>query len=95
MIAVRRLLELEPVAGLYQPLTGRELRPRGVYRDDAALGRSVYSTDAIDAGGLDELLAEIERQAVTVAATLRRGELTPCPQTCSRDGCRHPGICWA
>ena len=24
---------------------------------------------------------------------LRSGELTPCPNTCSRDGCRYPAIC--
>ena len=31
MIAVRELLGLEPVAGLYQPLTGNDLRARGVF----------------------------------------------------------------
>ena len=31
MIAVRQLLELEPVAGFYQPLGGGDLRPRGVF----------------------------------------------------------------
>jgi hypothetical protein len=95
MIAVRRLLDLEPVAGFYQPLTGRDLRARGVYASGSPVGRCAYSTDALPAEDLDALLEEIEEQAVELARTLGRGELTPCPETCSRDGCRHPGICWA
>jgi ATP-dependent helicase/DNAse subunit B len=97
MLAVRRLLALEPVAGFYQPLTGRDLRARGAYLRDAqaAVGGAVYSTDGFDQADLALLLEQIEEQAVAVAARLRRGELTPCPATCSRDGCSHPGICWA
>ncbi|MGO9900537.1 MAG: PD-(D/E)XK nuclease family protein [Solirubrobacteraceae bacterium] len=95
MIAVRQLLALEPVAGFYQPLTGRELRARGAYVAGAAVGEAVYGTDALDREALQELLRELEEQAVEIAVTLARGELTPCPATCSRDGCRHPGICWA
>jgi ATP-dependent helicase/DNAse subunit B len=95
MIAVRRLLGQEPVAGFYQPLTGRDLRIRGAYAAGSAVGRCAYNTDAMPTEDLDGLLAEIEEQAVELARTLGRGELTPCPETCSRDGCRHPGICWA
>jgi hypothetical protein len=95
MIAVQRLLDLEPVAGFYQPLTGRDLRIRGAYASGSPVGRCAYSTDAVAAEDLRGLLAEIEDQAVELARTLGRGELTPCPETCSRDGCRHPGICWA
>jgi ATP-dependent helicase/DNAse subunit B len=95
MIAARRLLALEPVAGFYHPLTGRDLRPRGVHRVDAAVCAHAYPTDGRDADSLQELLVGVERQAVALAGALARGELTPCPATCSRDGCRHPGICWA
>jgi ATP-dependent helicase/nuclease subunit B len=95
MIAVRRLLDLEPVAGLYQPLTGRELRPSGAYLNDVDVSARAYRTDALAPEQLDEVLAEVEARAVALAAQLRRGELVPCPETCSRDGCRHPGICWA
>ena len=35
MLAVRELLGRDPVAGLYQPLSGQNLRPRGIYRRDA------------------------------------------------------------
>ncbi len=95
MIAVRRLLGLDPVAGFFQPLTGRDLRPRGAYLEGLRLSSHAYATDAFERPALDHLLDEVERDAVTIASTMRRGELTPCPATCSRDGCRHPGICWA
>ena len=32
-------------------------------------------------------------RAVALAAPLRAGELEPCPQNCSRDGCTYPAIC--
>lgn len=95
MIAVRRLLELDPIAGLYQPLTGRDMRARGAFEAGVDVGRSVYATDALEADALARLLDEIERIAVELVVTLRRGELTPSPGSCSRDGCLHPGICWA
>ena len=95
MLAVRKLLELEPVAGFYQPLRGGALRPRGVFESAVPVGRHVYHTDAVNGEELEQLLAEIEAQALELAAQLRTGELTPCPETCSRSGCRHPGICWA
>ena len=34
------------------------------------------------------MLDDAAARAVALAARLRAGELTPCPQTCSRDGCR-------
>jgi ATP-dependent helicase/DNAse subunit B len=95
MLAVRRLLGLEPVAGLYQPLGGQDLRPRGVYLDGTPVGSRVVGTDARDQDQLEDALAEAEEQAAQLAAQIRAGRLEPCPHTCSRDGCRHPGICWA
>jgi ATP-dependent helicase/DNAse subunit B len=93
MVAVRRLLGLEPVAGLYQPLGGNDLRPRGVFLDGASVPDSVVGNDARSAEDLDRVLADAETRAVALAAQLRTGELKPCPQTCSRDGCSYPGIC--
>ena len=40
---------------------------------------------------LDELLEDARERAVALAVRLRRGELEPCPVTCSRDGCLYPG----
>ncbi|MBV9838085.1 MAG: PD-(D/E)XK nuclease family protein [Solirubrobacterales bacterium] len=93
MLAVRRLLGLEPVAGLYQPLAGEDLRARGLYADGAPVGASVFATDARDAEQLEAELEQAQERAVALASRLRSGELTPCPETCSRDGCAYPGIC--
>lgn len=96
MIAVQRLLGVRAVAGFYQPLAGEDLRPRGVYSEELELGSGVVPRDGMPADELARLLEEIEDQVVALAATLRRGELTPCPERCSPDGtCRYPGICWA
>jgi RecB family exonuclease len=96
MIAVQRLLQVRAVAGFYQPLSGEDLRPRGVYEDGVPVGRNTLFNDGLGELELGQLLRDIEDQAVAVAATLRRGELTPCPERCSPDGtCRFPGICWA
>ena len=93
MLAVRRLLGLEPVAGFYQPLGGRDLRPRGLFVKDADVGGQVVATDARDRAQLEQELQAIEELAVGLAERLRAGRLAPCPQTCSREGCRYPGIC--
>jgi ATP-dependent helicase/DNAse subunit B len=95
MLVVRELLGLDPVAGFYQPLGGGDLRARGVFLDGADVGRSVVGNDARDQDQLDELLADARERAVALAVRLREGSLEPCPTTCSRDGCRYPGICRA
>ena len=93
MLAVRELTGLEPVAGLYQPLRGGDLRARGVYREGSVTMTSLFATDARPPDELDALLQDAQARAVALAARLRTGEVVPCPSTCSRDGCRHPGIC--
>ena len=93
MLAVRELLSLAPVAGLYQPLSGQKLGPRGVYERGVDVGSRVTERDARDPEELDEVLADAARRAIEIAGRLRRGELEPCPETCGRDGCRYPGIC--
>ncbi len=93
MLAVRDLLGLEPVAGLYQPLGGGDLRARGVFREGAPLGRECVANDERDPEALGEELEAAAARAVELAARLRAGQITPCPETCSRQGCRYPGIC--
>jgi RecB family exonuclease len=96
MIAVQRLLGVRAVAGFYQPLAGEDLRPRGVYNAGADVGDHAVFRDELSDAELEALLDEIEDEAVTIAVTLRRGELTPCPEECSPNGtCRYPGICWS
>jgi len=93
MLAVRQLLGLEPVAGLYQPLGGGDLRARGIYLRDVPVGVRVFATDARSPEDLERQLGDAIERALALAARLRAGELEPCPATCSRDGCRYPGIC--
>ena len=93
MLAVRELLGLEPVAGLYQPLRGGELRPRGAYLREVMAGNSLFAGDGCEAQELEAMLEDARARALALATRLRSGELEPCPATCSRDGCRHPGIC--
>jgi RecB family exonuclease len=93
MLAVRELLGLEPVAGLYQPLGGDDLRARGVFLDGAGIGRSTVGTDARSPEELAEALDDARARAIALAARLRSGELQSCPETCSRQGCQYPGIC--
>lgn len=96
MIAVRRLLGLRPVAGLYQPLSGDDLRPRGAFTDRACPDPHAVGSDRLDADELDALLERVEQEAVRIGAELQAGRLTPCPATCSPGGgCAHPGLCWA
>ncbi len=95
MLAVRELLGLEPVAGFYQPLGGGDLRARGVYQTGAAPGECLVANDGRSSEELGELLDDARTRAVGLAARLRSGALEPCPATCSRDGCKYPGICRA
>ena len=96
MIAVQRLLGVRPVAGFYQPLAGEDRRPRGAFEAGVAAGERLVPRDELGEGQLEQLLREVEAEAVALAATLRRGELTPCPDRCAPNGtCSHPGICWA
>ena len=93
LLAVRELLGLEPVAGLYQPLVGRKLAARGLVRDDVP-GRYTR-TDLVDGGGFDAALEDARALATRTAADLHRGDIRPCPERCSSRGCRYPAICRA
>jgi RecB family exonuclease len=93
LVVVRELTALEPVAGFYQPLRGEDLRARGMFVEGTDVGASVIGTDARTSEAFAAELEDATARAVTLAAALRTGALTPCPQTCSRDGCVYPGIC--
>ncbi len=95
MIAVRELLGLEPVGGFYQPLGGGDMRARGVFLRDGAPGDRLVANDGRDPDELRDLLDGARDRALALAARLRAGSLEPCPATCSRDGCKYPGICRA
>ncbi len=94
MLVVRDLAGLDPVAGVYQPLRGEDLRARGAVRDGVALGPETHPRDVRSAAELDAELAGAAERAIALARGLRTGKVTPCPQTCTpRDGCAHPAIC--
>jgi ATP-dependent helicase/DNAse subunit B len=93
MLAVKRLLGLEPVAGFYQPLGGEKLAGRGLFANDVDVGSGVVPTDGRTEEELSLALDDTAARAVALAERLRAGELTPCPETCSRNGCAFPGIC--
>jgi ATP-dependent helicase/DNAse subunit B len=93
LVVVRELTRLEPIAGFYQPLRGDDLRPRGMFVKGIDVGAGALGTDAREPEAFTAELDDATARAVALAGALRAGELTPCPQTCSRDGCAYPGIC--
>jgi RecB family exonuclease len=93
MLVVRELEQLDVIAGNYQPLRGDDLRARGVFADDVDSAAGFHASDMRSHEELDEALAGAAARAVGLAERLRAGDVEPCPQTCSRDGCAYPAIC--
>ena len=92
MLAVERLLGVEAVGGLYQPLRA-ELRARGLIREDIAEAEPLAAPDKLDRLEMRTVLEERLASAVAIAAEIDRGEIAPRPVSCGRDGCRYPAIC--
>jgi ATP-dependent helicase/DNAse subunit B len=94
MIAVRELLDLEPVAGLYIALAN-ENGPRGLARDDAADSIGVVAgRDRLPAEEFDAQLARARERVGELAGRMRSGDVRPCPETCAwNGGCSYPSIC--
>jgi hypothetical protein len=88
---VRELLGLEPVAALYQPLSGPDLRPRGIVAAD--LDGHYVGPDVLDEEAFAAVLAEVRAIADEAAEGMRAGRLNACPSRCSPRGCRYPTIC--
>ena len=93
MLAARDLAGLTPVGGFYQPLRGDDLRGRGAFATGELGPAGVSPTDGRSPAELDSLLSDAAAAAVELARSLAAGELTPCPQSCSRGGCSYPAIC--
>jgi RecB family exonuclease len=94
MLAVRSVLGLEPVGGLYQPLGGTEARPRGAVLRDADPGLATFATDRVDEEELEALLDACAEAARTAVAEIRSGALEPSPDSCAYvGGCAYPTIC--
>jgi len=99
MIAVRELLDLEPVGGFYVPLAARKTReavPRGVvakgWEDD--VDPAAFDNDVKEREEIDALLDSAREQVVALATEMKSGAVKPCPDTCSfRGKCTYPSIC--
>lgn len=93
-VAVRDLLGMETVGALYQPVGARDVRPRGLVRDDVP-GRYVNG-DVVDAETFDAALETARTIAGRAAADLQAGRIRACPDACTPNGgCAYPGICRA
>lgn len=99
MRVAERVLELDPVAGLYQPLGAVGLtarKPRGIaLRDDDRLdGLEVVRSDRRDADELAAALDDAEAQALKAAQEMRRGEIgrRPIGGSCPKY-CNYQAIC--
>jgi len=94
MRAVEQLLGLRVVGGFYQPLTGGDLRPRGVLDGDSGVELDCVSTDVRDPDELRELLDAAVAAAREVAEQAAGGRLQARPDSCAfRGGCQYPTIC--
>ncbi|CAN5455650.1 hypothetical protein BH10ACT11_BH10ACT11_05090 [soil metagenome] len=93
MLAMRQLMELDPVGGLYQPLaaTGESnRRPRGMVRNDRDLeGFSLVGTDLLAPEAFEEELEAARSLASEKGRAMLAGEITrdplggKCPKWCS------------
>jgi RecB family exonuclease len=94
MRAVEALLGLRAVGGFYQPLTGADLRPRGVLDAESGVDAECVPADRRAGAEVQALVAEAVASARRAAAEAGRGELRARPQTCAfKGGCRYPTIC--
>jgi ATP-dependent helicase/DNAse subunit B len=94
LIAVKELLDLEPVGGLYQPLGSKDLRPRGALLAGADPGLDVVVRDRREADDLEALVDEVVAEVLKAIGELRAGALQPRPATCAYGGgCSYPMIC--
>jgi ATP-dependent helicase/DNAse subunit B len=94
MRAVEELLGLEVAGGFYQPLSGADLRARGVLDGESGVEIECVRGEVREHTEVRELLREAVATAREAARQAGRGELEPRPRTCAyRGGCMYPTIC--
>jgi hypothetical protein len=91
MLAVSQLLGLRASAGLYQPLSGRDVRPRGLVVEETP--GSYFRTDIVDELEFEEKLKAIQTQVAAAGGEMLAGKIEPCPNRCGPNGCSYPTIC--
>jgi RecB family exonuclease len=95
MRAVEKLLGLEVVGGVYQPVTGAKLVGRGAVSDGASAEQVAESVrgDRFEREELRGLVDAVSAGARAAALEARAGRLEGRPATCSDRGCLYPAIC--
>ncbi len=93
MLAVERLLERAAVGGFYQPLSGGDLRARGILDEETGIELDCVRGDERPGEDVRELLAEALEMARSAAVSARSGAVEPRPESCSPGGCSYPSIC--
>jgi ATP-dependent helicase/nuclease subunit B len=94
MRAVEELLGRPAAGGFYQPLTGSDLRARGVLDGESGIELDCVAKDVRERADLRELLAEALATARDAAEHAVSGALDPRPPTCAwKGGCMYPTIC--
>jgi hypothetical protein len=94
MRAVEVLLDVRVAGGFYQPLSGEDLRARGVLDGDSGLELASMAQDVREHAEVQELLAQALAASRDVVEQAGRGELQARPQTCAfGGGCMYPTIC--
>jgi ATP-dependent helicase/DNAse subunit B len=95
MRAVEELFGLRVVGGFYQPLSGPDLRARGLLDSDSAVQLDCVRGDAREHDDVQQLLDEALAKARQAVAEAGRGEIESRPQTCAfgKGGCEFPTIC--
>jgi ATP-dependent helicase/DNAse subunit B len=95
MLAAEELLGVRAIGGFYQPLSGQDLRARGMLDSDGGLEIGCVRSDAREHDQARELLDEALALARAAAGAARRGEFESRPQSCGwgGSGCMYPTIC--
>jgi hypothetical protein len=95
MRAVEQLLGARVAGGFYQPLSGRDLRARGVLAVEEGVALECVRGDARPSSEVGDLVQEIVAAARTAATQARAGELESRPTTCGfgGSGCMYASIC--
>jgi ATP-dependent helicase/DNAse subunit B len=96
MRVVEQLLDVRVAGGLYQPLSGEDLRARGLVDiGSQAADCAGVRGDARERPEVDAIVAEAVTLARVAAGQAARGEVEPRPATCGwrGSGCEYPSIC--
>ena len=94
MLAVEALLARTVVGGFYQPLSGPDLRPRGVLEEDSRHRARRCPRRRARRRGSPRAVGRSPLDGSRGGREARRGEVEPGPESCAPGGgCSYPSIC--